>query len=467
MRFLKVFAVFNMNLASALPLGCSASFDFMATLLFTTLAPIGVSLVLLLLFSVQVRSARRRYDKKKKKNALSLSEEKRNEQDYRHEHERLKDKYLNYFFYMTYLVLTSVTTTIFATFICTNVDPDSEDSASSDSFLTADMSISCTSHYYYNYVAYAVVMVFVYPIGIPAMYFYLLYQNRKEIMERDNDSSAAVSNTSEVNSDGKKTKKESLSKDVYEAEGQEAFSAVTAVINPMMVGCDDDVDYSDSDDEVIDSDDDDDVVIIVDDAIIRRRSTLALDQAKSASPAIVSPADNKTNAHGVKDSLPPLSASASRLSFLFSAYKPELWYWEVIETMRRLLLTAILGVCGPGSSAQGFMALVLALFYIELYGQYKPYDSPVNNIIARVGQYQIYFTFWGALIMLYDGLGKALDGVISAFLIIVNLGVMSLFTHFELSECINLGVTHLSRYFDISRWVSESYNKAIGRRGRR
>ena len=113
------------------------------------------------------------------------------------------------------------------------------------------------------------------------------------------------------------------------------------------------------------------------------------------------------------------------------------------------------------------MALVLALFYIELYGQYKPYDSPVNNIIARIGQYQIFFTFWGALIMLYNGLGKALDGVISAFLIIVNLGVMSLFTHFDLSECINLGVTHLSRYFDISRWVSESYNKAIGRRGRR
>jgi hypothetical protein len=38
--------------------------------------------------------------------------------------------------------------------------------------------------YYKGAFGYAVFMIFVYPIGIPLMYFYLLYSNREEIMNR-------------------------------------------------------------------------------------------------------------------------------------------------------------------------------------------------------------------------------------------------------------------------------------------
>ena len=41
-------------------------------------------------------------------------------------------------------------------FVCTNVDPKSEDEAAADSFLTADMSISCESDYYRSGFIYAV-----------------------------------------------------------------------------------------------------------------------------------------------------------------------------------------------------------------------------------------------------------------------------------------------------------------------
>ena len=32
------------------------------------------------------------------------------------------------------------------------------------------------------------------------------------------------------------------------------------------------------------------------------------------------------------------------LNFLFVDYHPEFWYWEVVDTVRRLLLTAVLSV---------------------------------------------------------------------------------------------------------------------------
>ena len=56
-------------------------------------------------------------------------------------------------------MLPSVTTTIFQTFRCTNVDPDSEDDDASDRFLSADMSVSCGSAYYDRWVAYASAMI--------------------------------------------------------------------------------------------------------------------------------------------------------------------------------------------------------------------------------------------------------------------------------------------------------------------
>ena len=77
-----------------------------------------------------------------------------------------------------------------------------------------------------------------------------------------------------------------------------------------------------------------------------------------------------------------LSPRAARLEFLFSAYEPRFWYWEVVETTRRLLLTAVLSVCAPGSSEQAVYAVLLALLYIKLYGYYAPYDED-NNVSER------------------------------------------------------------------------------------
>ena len=69
---------------------------------------------------------------------------------------------------------TSVSTTIFRTFSC---DSDFDDGKS---YLKADYSVSCHSEEYKVYVAYATFMIFVYPVGIPVLYFILLWRNVSE-----------------------------------------------------------------------------------------------------------------------------------------------------------------------------------------------------------------------------------------------------------------------------------------------
>ena len=70
-----------------------------------------------------------------------------------------------------------------------------------------------------------------------------------------------------------------------------------------------------------------------------------------------------------------LSPSAASLEFLFTAYEPQFWYWEVLETVRRLLLTAVLSVCGQGTSEQYVYGIILAIVFVKLYSSYKPYEE--------------------------------------------------------------------------------------------
>lgn len=112
-------------------------------------------------------------------------------------------------------------------------------------------------------------------------------------------------------------------------------------------------------------------------------------------------------------------------------------YFEVIETLRRLMLTAIISVIAAGSSQQIVYSMMLAFFFLKLYQHYSPYADDKNGTLAEMGQYQIFFTFFGALIMSRNLLGDGMDSALGVFLILVNLSVMLLTFYFEYVEYVN------------------------------
>jgi hypothetical protein len=329
---LKAFAVFNLNITAVIPFQCQQHFTFIDKLVFTTLFPIALAAALLVVGTCDILYQTYRY-------AVTDPERSRTV-------DAVKDQYLTYFFFLTYLVLPSVSTTIFQTFLCTNVDPRGEDNDASDSYLIADMSISCTSQYYYKGVVYAVVMLLVYVVGIPLMYFLLLYYNREEIAHRDEKITTA---------------------DVATQTNDDLANEV-----PWQL----------------------------------RASFRAAPQQRV------------------------MSSRAQRLSFLWDAYEPQYWYWEVVETTRRLMLTAVLSVCGAGTAAQSLLAVLLGVVYIKVYGYYAPYEQTDDDIIAEVGQFQIYFSFLGALIRQKELLGNQWNEAVSATLIVVNTAVTVLVLYF-------------------------------------
>ena len=86
-----------------------------------------------------------------------------------------------------------------------------------------------------------------------------------------------------------------------------------------------------------------------------------------------------------------------RLSFLYNAYEPRCWWFEVFETVRKLALTGFLVFLKPGTAAQIVMSMVLCIGAMRVYANYKPFVKDIHDITAEVTQWQIYFTMFAAL----------------------------------------------------------------------
>ena len=95
--------------------------------------------------------------------------------DPRRQFRMLRSQYLSWFLILTYTVLPGVSSILFRFLECQNVDPDGV-VLGSQRYMTADYSVSCDSDRRYFGLVWSIIMIFVYPVGIPAMYFTLLYQ---------------------------------------------------------------------------------------------------------------------------------------------------------------------------------------------------------------------------------------------------------------------------------------------------
>ena len=298
------------------------------------------------------------------------------------------------------------------------MDPNGEDDDNSDSYLTADMNISCNSSYYSNGVLYAAMMIVVYPIGIPLMYLYLLYSVKTEIKGRAGDYMPATT----VDGEGI----EETSHNPMVAEGIACGDVELSAMNKV------DITGSSLIGRHTDNRYEGDVEVGVAETSINTDTDANIDGKRQH--------QNGQDEQNSPSEVPILAAEVTMLSFLWDSYKPQYWYWEVMETTRRLVLTSVLAVCGPGTSSQAVLAILLSLMYIKLYSYASPYASNSSNTIAETGQFQIFFTFFGGLIIGNTLVGTAYNALLGWFLILINTSVVVLASCLEVEDVIGIVV---------------------------
>ena len=86
------------------------------------------------------------------------------------------------FLILTYLVVIGASSKILHFYKCHEFElPD----GGSERYLWLDYSVDCDSSEYKNYTIYAGIMAFIYPIGIPLMYFIMVYRHRRILSDAD------------------------------------------------------------------------------------------------------------------------------------------------------------------------------------------------------------------------------------------------------------------------------------------
>jgi len=286
---------------------------------------------------------------------------------------RILSYYIFWGLLLTFVCLPRVTVMIFQAFRCVDIDADNvRPDGTPNWFLRADMTISCTSPRYYLGRDFAMFMLFVYPIGIPLVYFILLFTNRHAIRTHDTDS---------------------------HHQSQSFFHSPLSLISKL-------------------------------------KKSSKEQQQNHKRPSVIASlfgGGHNSNSPGV------VRVSHNEIGFLWRSYRPERWFWELIETARRLFFTAFLSVVLPGSNQQCIFGLIAAIFAIYIYSHAKPHPNVHDQTLLELGNYQILLTLVGANIIRTKSLVSSNEETyhniyVEVGLILVNVSTIFLAAHFLLKE---------------------------------
>ena len=240
-----------------------------------------------------------------------------------------------------------MSTTVLRFFQCVSYDKGMADGSTEVlKVLQADHDISCESPSYHAWKAYAAVMLFVYPIGVPVLYWTLLFRHRKQINPEVNDSP--------------------LGEIEEPDEGRPRSPSAEAYLR------------------------------ISERFSFTRQNSSARDLMKSVLGL------NKLSQEEIqrhKLALRNADDSIHHLLFLFEEYEPRCYQFVVFECARKLALTGLLIFVYAGSASQIGIGLLIAILSDKYYTHVRPYIEDTDDNLANIGNAQIILVFTASLML--------------------------------------------------------------------
>ncbi|GMI20483.1 hypothetical protein TeGR_g13545, partial [Tetraparma gracilis] len=200
----KVFSLASLDFVSVVPIGCILPSNYHNRLLFFTVGPILVFFGLLIPFTLMMIGGEKMREK--------------------------RNRIFNVFLIITFIILPSTSTKILNTFYCDEMDDVEGVPGDGGWYLKADLSIDCNSDGHKFYTRVALVMILVFPIGTPLMYFYQLYTNR-HLIDCGQDKLVNTAMIKLVSNQGEgwqvvAQERERGSEVARESTGEDAYSAI-------------------------------------------------------------------------------------------------------------------------------------------------------------------------------------------------------------------------------------------------
>ena len=91
-----------------------------------------------------------------------------------------------------------------------------------------------------------------------------------------------------------------------------------------------------------------------------------------------------------------------------------------METFRKIMFTGVLVVISQGSKIQAIVALCLSLFFVRLYGFYRPYIDDIVDTVAELAQWQLFVVIFLILLLRDDEFTEGLPFYIIDVILVIN-----------------------------------------------
>ena len=385
---ISILGVFSLEFLEIMPLECSFGLNHDYYLLIRTLLPLAIALVVLMLRRCLRASAAR---KRKAAGCYTGENEGKAEKLGREAvgNEALADQLLTFTFIIFYLLYPSNSANIFATFQCETLD-DPEQS----SFLRKDFKVDCKSSFHQYMMYYAAVMIFVYPVGIPCVYIYLLFfKHGKEMqllksleLERCalKDEQTAADNLRSAREIHDKSKASSASSAVCATERRSSVAASLIAALPLPQSL-----------HRWRSDPGLKVTQSYRSPFGASRQTLAVNQAAESLRKQMDGLQREEDA--VREGLPDY------VQKLILGYELRTFYFEILECFRKLAIVCLPVFFQPsGSVSQLIFGLVVCFLTSCAHMVYAPYVEDEDDRLAQLCQAQIFFALLSSIALKYD-----------------------------------------------------------------
>lgn len=160
MTFILILSIFNINFIAYLHIGCIYHQNFYDELVQVTIAPFIMFFVVLIVLTIRLVIAYRIND-------INPS----------YDHQKYRRGTIFAALIISFVLFSPVSIVIFQSFACETFDDG-------NSYLIADYSINCDTPEHSFYIAYASIMVLIYPVGVPLTYLILLRLEKDKVNPR-------------------------------------------------------------------------------------------------------------------------------------------------------------------------------------------------------------------------------------------------------------------------------------------
>ena len=124
---------------------------------------------------------------------------------------------------------------------------------------------------------------------------------------------------------------------------------------------------------------------------------------------------------------------------LYQYYRPEYWYFESIEMIKKMLLTGAMVMVAPGTSAQVMIGILISVVYLVILLHYRPFQDTKDQLLQMYSTVQVQLTLIvGMALQLDSGQDEAEKSVLAIILISLNASVpimTAVAIYFALPSC--------------------------------